>query len=80
MSNHQKIAPIVVYHLSIHHWQRDMTFLANTYTFMADLSVFAIENSCGVCLFLPKTTYHHGIYQAFVGFFRKTYLTIVKQS
>jgi hypothetical protein len=34
MSNHHKIAPntcnIVVYHLSIHHWQRDMIFLANT--------------------------------------------------
>jgi hypothetical protein len=41
MSNHDhhKIAPnTVVYHLSIHHWQRDMIFLVNTYALIHSLS------------------------------------------
>jgi hypothetical protein len=36
------LCPIIInYHLSIHHWQRDLIFLANTYAFVWRLSVFA---------------------------------------
>jgi hypothetical protein len=67
MSSHHKIAPnIVVYHLSIHHWLRDVIFLANTY-------MPSYIHGGFVC-FCKKTLV------AFVCFCRKTYLGIVKQS
>jgi hypothetical protein len=54
------IAPnIVVYHLSMHQWQRDMIFLAytyanTTYTFMVDLSVFAKKTLVAFVCFCTK--------------------------